>query len=75
MPLCAWPLFLCCRLARPVPVRAFALRAELRLAFAFRRPFVPATLTEPIPNDLFNFTHVRDVTRNNMLCLAIYYLT
>ena len=51
-----------------VPVWAFALRTELRFAFTFGRPLMIASLTFPVPNNLFYFSHER------MLSEIIYYV-
>lgn len=47
--------------SRPIPVRAFAVRAVLRLALTFWWPFVLATLAFPVPNYLLYLSHMEDI--------------
>jgi hypothetical protein len=56
-----------------VPVRTFAGRAELWLAFSFGWPFVLASFALPIPNRLFYPRHVRDIILNNILRQVTYF--
>lgn len=55
-----------------VPIGTFTVRAKFGLAFPFGWPFMAATLTDPVPNNLFYLAHARHIIVNNILCQLTY---